>query len=162
MRASASLTPPESASTSSTPAAATNPVARLLGAGGALLILLGLLTGGYVAAAQTGKLPVDPHAALASHLNALLGAFFAFAVAWSLPLLRYGPVGQRRLAWAVLVSNYANWIVTAVKAALHVSGVDYTGQGANDAIFGVLTATVVLPSLVAAFFWVLGFRAPKA
>lgn len=124
----------------------------------AWLMLLGLLTGGYVSSAMTGKLPADPHMALAAHLNALMGTFFLLGVAWTLPMLRYGAVGQQRLAWLVIAANFSNWAVTCVKAWLHVSGVDLIGQPANDAIFLTLTATVVLPSLAAAGAWVYGFR----
>ncbi len=142
------------------------PTARLMAHAAAWLTLLGLLTGGFVSAAMTGKVPADPHMALASHLNALMGAFLLLGVAWTLPMLRYGPTGQRRLAWAFIVSNFANWFVTGVKAFLRVSGVDATGEPVNDAVFGVLTLSVVLPALVAAAAWVYGFRrsaeAPEA
>jgi (hydroxyamino)benzene mutase len=138
------------------------PAARLLGKSAAILILLGLLTGGYVSAAMTGKVPADAHAALASHLNAILGGFWMLGVAWSLPLLSYGDVGLRRLAWATIIPNYANWFVTAVKAWWKVAGVDYVGEGKNDTIFGLLTLLVVLPSLAAAAAWVYGYRAKRA
>ncbi len=142
------------------PAASTAPLpaARLMAHAAAWLMLVGLLTGGYVSSAMTGKVPADPHMALAAHLNALMGTFFLLGVAWTLPMLRYGPVGQQRLAWAVIVANFANWAVTCVKAWLRVSGVDLIGQAANDAIFLTLTVTVVLPALAAAAAWVYGFR----
>ncbi|WP_239470102.1 hypothetical protein [Archangium violaceum] len=146
--------PPASVSTLPAPL----PAARLMAHAAAWLILLGLLTGGYVAAAMTGKVPADPQAALASHLNALLGAFLLLGVAWTLPMLRYGPRGQHRLAWAFIVANFANWSVTAVKAWLRVAGVDAIGEPVNDAVFGVLTLFVVLPALGAAAAWVYGFR----
>lgn len=133
-------------------------VPRLLGGAAALLLFLGLLTGGYAAFAMTGQLPADPHAALAAHLNGLLGAFLLLGVAWSVPLLGYGDAGLRRLAWLFIVPSYANWLVTAVKAWLHVAGLGRTGEPANDAVFVVLNLTVVLPSLVAAAAWFEGFR----
>ena len=137
------------------------PAARLMAHAAAWLLLVGLLTGGYVAAAMTGKVPASPQAALASHLNALMGCFLLLGVAWSLPLLHYGPRGQARLAWAFIVSNFGNWAITGVKAWLHVAGVDATGEPVNDAVFGALTLSVVLPSLGAAAAWVYGFRRPK-
>lgn len=142
----------------SSPAPAVLPAARLMAHAAAWLTLLGLLTGGYVSAAMTGKVPADPHMALASHLNALMGAFLLLGVAWTLPMLRYGAKGQHRLAWAFIVANFANWGVTAVKAWLRVSAVDATGEPVNDAVFGVLTLSVVLPALGAAAAWVYGFR----
>jgi hydroxylaminobenzene mutase len=153
---------PPSADTSPTPASppapAVLPAARLMAHAAAWLTLLGLLTGGYVSAAMTGKVPADAHMALASHLNALMGAFLLLGVAWTLPMLRYGPRGQHRLAWTFIVANFANWSVTAVKAWLRVSAVDATGEPVNDAVFGVLTLGVVLPALGAAAAWVYGFR----
>ncbi len=134
------------------------PAARRMAHAAAWLMLLGLLTGVYVSSAMTGKVPADPHMALAAHLNALMGCFFLLGVAWTLPMLHYGPVGQQRLAWVVIVANYANWAVTCVKAWLRVAGVDFIGEPANDAIFVTLTATVVLPALGAAGAWVYGFR----
>jgi hydroxylaminobenzene mutase len=128
----------------------------LLARAGAILILLGLLTGGYVSAAMTGALPVDAGAALASHLNAILGGFWIFAVAWSVPRLGYGPTGARRLAWLVIVPNFANWFVTAIKAWWNVKGIAAIGELKNDAIFGLLIALVVIPSLAAAGAWVWG------
>ncbi|RKH92843.1 hypothetical protein D7Y13_35250, partial [Corallococcus praedator] len=137
------------------------PAARRMAHAAAWLMLLGLLTGGYVSAAMTGKVPADPQMALAAHLNALMGTFFLLGVAWTLPLLSYGPVGQQRLAWAVIVANYANWSITCVKAWLRVSGVDLIGQAANDTVFVALTLSVVLPSLVATGAWIHGFRAAR-
>ncbi len=144
------------------PNAPTAPAARLLARGAAWLTLLGLLTGLYVAAAMTGKVPADPHTALAAHLAALLGAFLLLGVAVTLPLLRYGPVGQRRLALGVHHANVANWLVTSVKAWIRVAGIELNGNLANDAVFVVLTLTVVLPSLGAAVAWIHGLRSPKA
>jgi hydroxylaminobenzene mutase len=143
------------------PQAPTAPVARLLARAAAWLFLLGLFTGVYVSAAMTGKVPADPHAALASHLDAILGALLLLGVAVTLPLLRYGPTGQRRLAWTFIGANTANWLVTAVKAWVHVAGVDMTGDPANDRVFAALTAFVVVPSLVGAVAWLYGLGAPK-
>jgi hydroxylaminobenzene mutase len=131
---------------------------RFLGRSGAILIAISLFLGFFVAGAMTNKVPADAHSALAAHLNAMLGAFWIFAVAWSVPHLRYGEVGLKRLAWLVVVPNYANWVVTAVKAFWKVSGVDFIGEGKNDTIFGLLTAFVVIPSIAAALAWAYGFR----
>jgi hydroxylaminobenzene mutase len=134
----------------------------LLARAAAWLVVLGLLTGALVSAAMTGKVSADAHAMLASHLNALLGAFLMLGVAWTLPMLRYKSTGQRRLAWALIVANYANWIITAIKAFLRVSGVDYTGSGRNDAVFAALLAFVIAPSLGATIAWAVGFSAPAS
>ena len=131
---------------------------RLAARNAAVLLLIGLATGGLVSAAMTGRVDAEPGAALASHLNALLGAFWVLGVGWSLQFLRYGPVGQRRLVWATTVPNVANWAVTAFKAFWKVKGIDAVGEVKNDTIFGLLTALVVLPALGAAAAWVYGFK----
>jgi hydroxylaminobenzene mutase len=86
--------------------AATRPLARELGAAAAGLVLLGLATGFLVTGAMTGKLGADPHAMLASHLNALLGAFWMLGIAWSLPLLR---LERGQLAWLIRLATLANY-----------------------------------------------------
>ncbi|MCB1325432.1 MAG: hypothetical protein H7A21_16755 [Spirochaetales bacterium] len=123
----------------------------------ALLLLLGLLTGIYVSAGMTGKIAIDGQTALASHLNALMGAFLLFGFAQSLPHLKYGSIGAGRIAVLLVVANYANWLLTAIKAALHVRGIDWTGVVTNDLVFLALSIFVVLPSLGGVGFWVLGF-----
>lgn len=123
---------------------------------------IGLVTGGFVSAAMTGKVDADPGAALASHLNALLGCFWMVAVAYSMPMLRYSERGLTRLAWLTTVPNYANWAVTVLKSFLKVKGIDFAHEGKNDTVFGLLTAFVVIPSLVAAGAWVYGFFGKKA
>jgi hydroxylaminobenzene mutase len=138
-----------------------DPNARPLVRSAAILMLVGLLTGVLVSAAMTGKIPADPHAMLASHLNALLGALWMVAVAWSLPLTRLGERGRARLAWGVSAANYANWFITLVKAFLKVSGVDVIGEPVNDAVFGALTLSVVLPSLAVAGAWVWGLSGAR-
>jgi len=128
---------------------------RILARAGAGLVLGGLLTGVVAGGALSGRYSfIDGKIILGAHLAALMGAFFIFAVAWSLPLLQLGEQGRFRLAWAVIVSNYANWLVSTAKSMLGVHGVDLTADARNNAVFGVLTLLVVLPGLAAAVVWV--------
>ena len=133
---------------------------RLLGLAGAVLTLAGLLTGGLLSGAMTGTVPADAHLVLAAHLSALMGAFWIISVAWSLPYLRYGHVGARRLAWAVIVPQYLNWSITLLKSFWGVHGVYFSGSARNRLVFAMLTLGVVIPSLLAASAWVYGFLAP--
>lgn len=125
---------------------------------GALLLFLGMLTGLYLAAALTGKIPADGKIVLGAHLNAILGSFILFGLAVSLPYLTYEDTGRNRIALAMIVANYANWLITGIKALLNVHGIDFTGNAANDAIFALLTVFVVIPSIGGTFFWFRGFR----
>ena len=138
-----------------------SPLARTLARDAAVLLLLGLLTGLYVAAAMTGKVPADWRIALSAHLAALMGSFWMMAVAFTLPMLRFAEQGRARLVLLVTVANFANWFITAVKAWLKVSGVDFIGEGRNDTVFGLLTLFVVLPSFAAAAAWVYGLSGKR-
>lgn len=120
----------------------------------AILITLALLTGFGVAAAMTGKVHAEPRAMLASHLNALLGAFWVLGVGLSMPWVRWGPRGRRTLARTVVGAQYANWLVTGLKSFLGVAGLEWTSNAHNNAIFGALTLGVVLPSLGASIAWI--------
>jgi hydroxylaminobenzene mutase len=136
----------------------------------AILFLLGGLTGGYLAAAETGKIAVDPGHARGAHLNAILAAFWLLGLGWSLKFSRLSPTGLGFLTGFALVSSYANWLVTAAKAALFVRGVDFDLSGApnawaNNLVFLTLTTTVVIPTFGACALWIWGLRpgaAPRA
>jgi hydroxylaminobenzene mutase len=107
---------------------------------------------------MTGSIAADPGEAVSAHLNALLGSFWMLGVAWTLPFVSYGDVGQRRLAWTLVVANFANWSVTVVKARLHVKGIALGPPVANNAVFAALNALVVIPSLAAALAWIVGLH----
>ncbi|HVE88005.1 MAG TPA: hypothetical protein VND93_34345 [Myxococcales bacterium] len=141
--------------TASASPTAQDDLTRLLARSGAGLVLLGLLTGLLAGVAMSGKLSgMDGRILLGAHLASLMGAFFIFALAWSQPLLRLGEQGRTRLAWAVIVSNYANWLITTVKSGFGVHGIDLSSDPANNAVFGALTVLVVLPGLGGAAVWV--------
>lgn len=131
---------------------------RNLSFAAAVLILLGSLTGIYVSAAMTNKLDVDAHAALASHLNAYLGAFWMIGVAWTFQFSSLSVKSMRILAVLVSLANYSNWLITAIKAALKENGLDFVGSAANKGIHGGLVLFVVLPTLIASVMWAWGLR----
>ena len=128
---------------------------------GVVLLIIGFATGGLLAMAMTGKVSADSHTILAAHLNCLFGCFWLCALAFTLPLLRFGDVGAQRLMILTAVPAYANWLITVVKAFLHVAGVGLNGNGANDAVFGALNVLVVIPSFAAAIVWAYGLLSPK-
>jgi len=75
-----------------------NPIQKRLAMAGALLFLVGMVTGLWSAVALTAKVKVGiPHLALAAHLNGLLGGLWLIAVAWTFQFLRYGELGLRRI-----------------------------------------------------------------
>ena len=130
---------------------------RRLAWAGAWLFAVGMVTGLWAAAVLTDKVTVSiPRLALAAHLNALLGGLWLIAVASTLDMLRYGPVGRARLAWLVTVPAWGNWLITLIASVLGVTGLEYTRDTANNAIAALLHSLVVLPSLVGAGAWAWG------
>ena len=123
---------------------------------GAVLLVISFATGGLLAGAMTGKVPADAHSISAAHLSALFGCFWLCALAFTLPFVRFGDAGLSRLVWCTAVPSYANWLITVVKAFLHVLGVGWDANGNNDMVFGLLNAFVVLPSFAAAIGWAYG------
>jgi (hydroxyamino)benzene mutase len=130
---------------------------RRLAWAGAWLFAVGMVTGLWAAAVLTEKVTVSiPRLALAAHLNALLGGLWLIAVASTMDMLRYGPIGRVRLAWVVTVPAWGNWLITLIASVLGVTGLEYTRDTANNAIAALLHSLVVLPSLVGAGAWAWG------
>jgi len=135
-----------------------NKIAHRLSFYAALLFLLGSITGILVSAAFTEKISANGHFMLASHLSGFLGCFWLLGIAFT---LRWVELSSGGLAWlykSAILAAFANWLVTLIKAFLDVRGIDATGDTANDVIFGALTLTVVIPTLVSAWLWTKGLR----
>jgi hypothetical protein len=134
---------------------------RKTAAAGAALLVASFGTGVLLGAAMTNKIDADVHQIVAAHLNAVLGSLWLVALAYTLPMLRFGEAGTKRLVLATVVPAYMNWLVTTIKSFLHVTGVDVTGDRWNDAVFATLGVFVVVPSFAAAIAWTWGLLGPR-
>ncbi len=65
----------------------------------------------------------DPSEIKSAHFNAIFGCLCLVAQAVTLPMLRYGEAGLKRLVWITVIPAYATWLVTTVKSFLHVADV---------------------------------------
>jgi hydroxylaminobenzene mutase len=142
--------------------AGVRPLQRKTAAAGAVLLVLAFLTGILLAQAQSKKVDADVAEVVAAHLNALLGCLWLVAVAATLPWLRFGATGCKRLALITALAAYANWLVTTIKSFLHVPGIDLDGRKTNDVVFVALTVLVVIPSFVASIAWVYGLLGARS
>ena len=134
-------------------------IRKRLAAAGAILFAVGMVTGIWSEAALTDTVHVGiPHLALAAHLNGLLGGLWLVAVAWTFEFLYYDAKGLRRLAVAVAVPAWANWLVTLIASFFGVNGLQYTGNRANNVIAFLLQTLVVIPTLIGAGLWAWGFK----
>lgn len=135
-----------------------NSAQRKIACLGALLLSLGMFTGLWTGMVMNGTFNVKiPHLALATHLNALLGSFWIFAVSYTVPFLRYNTKQLKVLTVLVAVPAYGNWAITLAASALGVRGLSYDSDPANNAIAFLLQVVVVLPSLLASIYWMRGF-----
>ena len=135
---------------------------RRTAAAGAVLLVLAFATGVLLAEAMTNHIDADLHQILAAHLVAVLGCLWLVALALTLPMVRYGDAGRRRLVALTVIPAYGNWGVTTVKSFFHVSGVGLNGDHANDAVFAALGALVVIPSFAAAVAWAYGLLGTRS
>lgn len=134
-------------------------IRKRLAAAGAILFATGMVTGLWSAAALTGKVTVGmPRLALAAHLNGLLGGLWLVAVAWTFEFLSYDAKGLRRLAIAVALPAWANWLITLIASFFGVNGLEYTSNRTNNVIAFLLQTLVVIPTLIGAGLWAWGFR----
>ncbi len=133
-------------------------IAQRLAFHAALLMFVGLLTGGALGFAMMDQLPADAGMLLGAHLNGLIGGLWLCAVAWSLRFVRLPEARVGQMAWLFIGATWANWLVTLVKSVPAVHGVGLNDDPINNAVFGVLTLTVVLPSLAACGLWAWGLR----
>ena len=136
-------------------------ISKKLAKSASILIMLGLFTGLYISLSMTGAVEANTRMVVASHLNALLGGFWLLGVGWTLQWCTLDRKKANWMAWLLIVSNYANWLVTAIKALFNVNGVEFNGQAANDVIYVILVLTVVIPAIVGCGLWVWGLMAGR-
>jgi len=133
-----------------------NKTPQRLAAAAALLFLIGAFTGIVASAAMVGKLDAHGGSMLAAHLNGLMGCFWILGLAFTWQWVKLGDTLTIWLARLTVIAAYANWGVTVLKSFMKVTGIDYTGDGNNDFIFGILTVSVVIPTILSAFLWTWG------
>ena len=127
-----------------------------------ILIALGLGTGLYMSLVAMKVIEAEFPTVLSSHLNALLGAFWLLAVGWSLPFCRLSLPQLTRMVQMIIVANYANWLITLIKAHLHVAGIQMTSNWTNNLVLIALTICVVIPALWGCYLWILGLHHSKS
>lgn len=117
--------------------------ARSLAILGAVLVLLGLLTG-FV----SGQL-ANPRMGLASHLEGLMNGtlMFALAAAWSHVSL--SPRGERWALWLLVYGTIANWLATLLAAIWGAGGqtMPLTANGMQAAAWQEQVVTFLLVTL---------------
>ena len=125
---------------------------------GAAFVALSMLVGAYAGLVATGDIAGNAHYAIAAHVTGLLGGLLLIAVGVTLPHLRYGDTGRRRLVNLLLVGSAANLAFNVAKAIVDVQALTFTGDAVNDVLFVFATALIVVPHLVGTIAWAWGLR----
>ena len=115
---------------------------RTLIAAGAILFLLGLLTGFVIPEF------VNPRMGLASHLEGVMNGTFLIALgaAWSYILL--STLFEKFAFWLLLYGTYANWFFITLAALFGTSGMTpIAGKGYNGEIWQEQVVTLGLLSV---------------
>lgn len=89
---------------------------RILAIQGAVLMVLGLITG------LIGPALANPRMGLSSHLAAMMGGLMLLALAGVWSLVRLTPRGERWALWLLGYGNFANWLATLLAAVWNAGG----------------------------------------
>jgi len=142
--------------------ATTFPSSRHLMQLGAILLLLGLLTGLAIPVAQL------PRMALASHLEGVMNGILLIVVGLIWDRLALG-ARQRAIAfWMVVYAAFANWAATlfsaftGAAAMMPLAGGGATGASAHELIVTSLLLSLTLAILIGVGLIVYGLRHVRA
>jgi len=114
---------------------------------GAVVILLGLITGFPLAFVLTGRLVSSERAWRMAHLEGLLNGLLLLAVAGVADRLALDGRKPAVLAWTLIVTAYGNLIASVIAASANVRGLEPGGSLANTLtylLFMVAVVTVVV------------------
>lgn len=136
-------------------------VAHTLIKSAAVLMLCALFTGLYLSLIAMKIVSADFSMALASHLNALLGAFWILSVSYSLRFCHLDTTKLNLMSRSIIIANYGNWGLTLLKSHLHVAGIEFTQDMSNNVILVLLSLLVVLPAFIGTILWIRGLFAFK-
>lgn len=117
---------------------------RLLVAHGALVFIVGLVSGFPLATATLAQpTPGDVRGWRMAHLEGVLNALVCFAVAAAGPLLRLSPRAHRVLTWTVIVTAWGNQIASVMGPLLGGRGLELGHGLVNDLMFVLFLVAVV-------------------
>ncbi len=144
-----------------TDARETFPSSRLLMQLGAVLLLLGLLTG------LATPLAVLPRMALASHLEGVMNGILLIVLGLIWERLALG-AGQRLFAfWLIIYAAFANWCATLLSAftgaaaMMPIAGGGSVGPAILDGVITVLLLSLSLAILIGVGLLIYGLRPAK-
>ncbi|HET7706560.1 MAG TPA: hydrogenase [Thermoanaerobaculia bacterium] len=129
---------------------------------GAVLFLLGLLTGLVVPFAA------NPRMALASHLEGLMNGVFVLVLGLIWPRLNLSAGTLAVAFWLAIFGSLTNWLATllaalwpAGSAMMPLAGRDYTGTQIQEAVLKVLLISLSMAMITLCVLVIFGLRRPN-
>ena len=122
---------------------------------GALLFLLGLLTG------FVSPLAANPRMGLSAHLEGLMNGTFLIALGAVWSYVRLGPRAERTAFWLLLYGTYVNWAsvglaaVTGASRLMPIAGKGHSGPAWAEALvgFGLVSLSLAMVAALALVLW---------
>ena len=132
-------------------------ISRKIVAAGAILFLLGLITGFIIPLLENSRM------GLASHLEGVMNGTFLIAVGavWTRLVLSTG--FERAAFWLLLYGTYANWLLVLLAAFFGTSemtpiaGAGYSGLPWQETLVTAGLSSVGIAMLIACIILVIGF-----
>jgi predicted Abi (CAAX) family protease len=125
---------------------------------GAVVIMLGLLTGFPYAFVLTGQLVGEERAWRMAHMEGLLNGMLVLLAAALSGALVLSARQQSWLAWSLVVAAYGNVIAATLGATFGVRGLDLAGPAAN-AVMNLLFWVAIVAVFVGIGLLIVGARA---
>jgi hydroxylaminobenzene mutase len=131
---------------------------------GALLFLLGLLTGLVVPQAT------NQHMALSAHLEGVLNGTFLLVLGAVWHHVRLRPRGEMAAFWLILFGTYTNWATTLLSAMtgagaklLPIGGAGFTGPGWAEALvpIGLVSLSMAMIAGLGLVIWGASRKSPS-
>jgi len=137
-------------------------ISRKIIAAGAILFLLGLITGFIIPLVENSRM------GLAGHLEGVMNGTFLIAVGAVWTRLALSTGFERLAFWLLLYGTYANWLLVLLAAVFGTSemtpiaGAGYSGLPWQETLVTTGLSSVGITMLIASIILVIGFvRQPE-
>ena len=118
----------------------TNKMQRLMALHGALVLFIGFIAGGMIAAVYTGSVAGSTQGWTLAHMEGVTNSLVLFAIAGVLPSVVSSITIQSWIAWPLIVMAYCNTVFGWMRAVAGAEGYVFNDSLANN----VMTAAGML------------------
>jgi len=114
----------------------TNKMQRLMALHGAMVLFIGFIAGGMIAAVYTGAAAGSTAAWTLAHMEGVTNSLVLFAIAGVLPSVVSSITIQSWIAWPLIVMAYCNTVFGWMRAVAGAEGYVFNDSLANNVMTG--------------------------